>query len=494
MAFLSYGQASGLAYRHNFQQDIANRHNNEMLDRQAQHDAETKAMMLGDMFQTTSANNAYDNAQIKDFSHKKIAEIGNFINENPDYQTNPMKWGHLKELQTSLLDNQFVKDGIANDKEYATMMDWVSKNPGSEQDPDIQKQLGKWNEYQKTGMIDGQKQRFMFFDPTKDSDISAYFMGVAGHTTLTGMKDMGTYQKLFASETDRNAAANFAVKNNKQVSYHFNTLSDDQKKQFIPTPKDISMGITDPMQKYARSLMDPFFSQQISQKHITGTSGGKKGGGSGGGNERDLFYETIKLAADPRNKTGQVQIPPEHIESMLLDKSGTANMTSALMWNTTNPNDQDFTPINLGQRKFSSNGTVKTIRDAKGQPISFVAGGQVSIPQGEFAKMFGDEMMDIHGMRLGLGDVTDNTDVSILSEFQDKYQVSTDKNGAKVIKMNVSIPIDVNSVNAHNFNNAGGGMKQEAFTSDINPKGLHKAQAPDGSIVFVDDEGNVVEQ
>ena len=75
MPILEYGTTSGLAYRHNFQQDIQNLHYNEQLDKQAQDRASARVKEMADMMQVGSTFGSYNVSQLKDFTQKKIAQL-----------------------------------------------------------------------------------------------------------------------------------------------------------------------------------------------------------------------------------------------------------------------------------------------------------------------------------------------------------------------------------------------------------------------------------
>lgn len=187
---MEFGATAGLAYRHNWQAVIQQQQQNELLDRQAELDAKNQAMMLGDKLKFAHASNAWDNRLLKEFSEQRVKEIGEFTIKNRDFQTNPMKWAEFNRMTDELQNNDIVYRSLRIQDNHRALIDYLQKNPGAENDPDIQKQLEEYNNYVNFGSVDGVTgggKEFVFRSPDAQFDaqkaIAETFINLKGKTT-----------------------------------------------------------------------------------------------------------------------------------------------------------------------------------------------------------------------------------------------------------------------------------------------------------------------
>lgn len=187
---LEFGATAGLAYRHNWQAVIQQQQQNELLDRQAELDAKNQAMMLGDKLKFAHASNAWDNKLLKEFSEQRIKEIGEFTIKNRDFQTNAGKWAEFNRMTDELQSNDIVYRSLRIQDNHKALIDYLQKNPGSENDPDIQMQLQEYNNYVNFGSVDGVAgggKEFVFRSPDAQFDaqkaIAETFINLKGKTT-----------------------------------------------------------------------------------------------------------------------------------------------------------------------------------------------------------------------------------------------------------------------------------------------------------------------
>lgn len=164
MPFLDYGTSEGLAYRHNFQQDIANRHANEQLDRQANIDAQSNAQLMGSLFKKSNLiDDSYYGGKLKDFSEGIIKDMGTYMSQHSLWKTNPMEYAHVSDMHDSLVDNKWTK-GIMSFKGNVDLLNkHLNKHPEDSLHPDIDGVNGvggykqKADNWLKTGDINGNK-------------------------------------------------------------------------------------------------------------------------------------------------------------------------------------------------------------------------------------------------------------------------------------------------------------------------------------------------
>lgn len=197
--YLDYGTSSGLAYRHNFQQDIANDQRNEMLDRQARIDAENKTKLFADEFKFGEAQSDYNKNQLKQYTEQLIPKIGKFVNDNPDYRTNTMKYSMYKQMTGGLLKNKFVENDMRFQGMKKELAAHLAKHPEDVDRPEIAKMAEQISNYNKTGDIEGktgQDRQFDFLQPKPYVDLD-----------VEAQKDMGGFSAFEYRKADPSEAS-----------------------------------------------------------------------------------------------------------------------------------------------------------------------------------------------------------------------------------------------------------------------------------------------
>lgn len=207
---LDFGLSSGLAYKHNFQQDIANAQRNEMLDRQARIDAETKTRLFADEFKFGEATTDYNKQQLKAYTEKLIPEIGKFVNDNPDYRTNTMKYALYKQMTGQLLKNKWVDNDMkfqGMQKEYAKHL---AEHPEDVNLPEIQAMASQIEKYKRTGDVLGEigkDRQFNFSTPAPMLDTEKIISDRGSKLTQSGF-DTTPYGNIeYATNLDAQTAA-----------------------------------------------------------------------------------------------------------------------------------------------------------------------------------------------------------------------------------------------------------------------------------------------
>jgi hypothetical protein len=173
---MDFGATAGLAYRHNWQAVIQQQQQNELLDRQAELDAKNEAMMLGDKLKFAHASNAWDNKLLKEFSEQRIAEVGQFVLKSGGWQnvrTSAPRWAEFNRMTDELVNNDILYRSLRIQDNHKALIDYLRKNPGAENDPDIQVQLQEYNNYVNNGSVDGitaNAKEFVFRSPDSQFD------------------------------------------------------------------------------------------------------------------------------------------------------------------------------------------------------------------------------------------------------------------------------------------------------------------------------------
>lgn len=251
---LTYGLRAGLAQDFGYDQQINNLHYNEQLNRQAKLMAEKKAAMFADDFEYNNAMNQHDNPLVKQFAQAKIKEIGAFVNQNPDWETNVSKRAQYKQLIHDLKDNPDLNRGMLSDANYSQFQKDLaekSKNPELFDSGAYNEIHNQWKNYVKYGNQYGEeaaktqgRTAFVYQQPQDWSDLNKEGMDYGSKFNDFEIKPLkgggsGSYQEVPKEQSLNVLATDFYQRNKRQM--------DLRAKQ---------AGFADPVE-YAKSLIRP---------------------------------------------------------------------------------------------------------------------------------------------------------------------------------------------------------------------------------------------
>ena len=202
---LDFGTPLGLSLRVDTQRDIDNIRRDEMLERQRNIDAQTKAKLFADDIQFGNAANPWDHKLLKGFSESKVKEIGSFVTQNPDWNTNPQKLLQLKKLKNDLIDNDIVLRSERIKAHNDSMNKWLQdpKNKELISLPEVLKKRQEYDNYIKTGSIDGitgNGREFTWQQPEMGVDISSVFSQRAKLINRQGTRDFNQGNKFVTEQ------------------------------------------------------------------------------------------------------------------------------------------------------------------------------------------------------------------------------------------------------------------------------------------------------
>lgn len=157
---MEIGLATGLAQSMGFDQQIQDmRYIQEMMKRQQDMNA-AKAKMFSDSLEFQNASNSFDAPKVRDMNAKIVQEIGDYIQSNPDWETNVQKMSYVKLLKNKLKDNPEVLRAVHSDNNYKELLkdlQEVAKNPNQHDQDAYNSYLSKWDNYLKFGNQDGEQ-------------------------------------------------------------------------------------------------------------------------------------------------------------------------------------------------------------------------------------------------------------------------------------------------------------------------------------------------
>lgn len=295
---LEFGLRRGLAAKIDWNSRTNDLAMQYQLKKQAETEAAAKAKLYADDFDYNNAINSFDNPVIKEFARNKITEIGGFIRQNPDWETNISKRVQYKNMVKELKDNPDLMRGIQSDAAKREWDQWRVKNPELANSPEGKDYEMKWNNYLKTGNQDGvagNPAPFMFTPPELFDD-EKYIQDIYSKlpTKEYAIRGMGAGATRADVSDERAKTTALGLLRDPKVAYKMdaiwkNKLTDEQRAFW----GDQVSWIAKRGQNYTKSELSP--GQYFAPKD--------GGSGSGGAGAWSAFNHQIMQAEPGRIKT-----------------------------------------------------------------------------------------------------------------------------------------------------------------------------------------------
>lgn len=154
------GQISGLAQDFGYDQQVNDlRYQQQMMQQQNALNESKRKLFESDMdFQ--KGGNSWDQPLVKVENQKIVQSIGDYISQNPDWETNFQKRGYVKQLKNSLKDNPTVLRALSTNDNRQALLKYAqeAKQKGILIDEDaVNHELERYSNYEKFGNPDGQE-------------------------------------------------------------------------------------------------------------------------------------------------------------------------------------------------------------------------------------------------------------------------------------------------------------------------------------------------
>ena len=121
---LEYGMRLGLAADMQYDKRIADLRYNEEADRRAKSEAEAKAKMYADDFETANVMNSFDSPLVKQQAQAEIQKIGSWVNANRGWETSIAKRMEYKTMINNLKNNKQANQGLSSDAQIKRMSEY----------------------------------------------------------------------------------------------------------------------------------------------------------------------------------------------------------------------------------------------------------------------------------------------------------------------------------------------------------------------------------
>lgn len=481
-----YGIKQGLAQSFGYDQRVQDmaRQNNAM--RQAQIYSENKAKLLADDFDYNNAMNAWDNTAVKGFAQNKLKEIGKFMRENPDFESNLEKRVAYKNLTKELKDNKALNEGLQVDANIKAMQGYMNdpKNAPLVQSEDFEPIKRQYENYLKTGSIDGNtanRKLFTFTPPEELVDTTPLLSKYAQMTALNGQdkrwlaKGAGTIHQ-FATDMDKAAAAEGAI-NDRELGKYLQKEYNDYTSKLGENVKPLTL------KQYVVNKMQPYFKgdEYKNFNYSTSTSDGGDKKTKGGRNYfKELLQRTQKAGGAP------VAASAEGAKQYLTggqDKLNTAGMLYE-------KNDGNFVQVAGGLlNDFTTAGS-----EAKWTPNGLMMSVIANVPVSSSTDL--DQLGDFMGENVyDFGIWSDNVNKG----FDKNAKVGVDKNGNPAVSVKLWVPVESTNTNTSAAYNHGMHAKAEDVTSEFESTGpisksaLIKAYGQEAAQDFINKYGSSIE-
>lgn len=242
---MDIGLAQGLAQDLGYSNQVNDLRYQSQLFRQQEAMNESKRKLFEDSLEFQKGGNAFDQPIVKAENQKIVQSIGDYISQNPDWETNFQKRGYVKQLKQSLKDNPHVLRALSTNDNRQALLKYAqeAKQKGVPFDEDaLNHELERYSNYEKFGNPDGEEalkgegmKAYLFSRPQDFVDMNNVYKEAGAsikNPEIVETGNGGYYTKPKAEDVD--ARANSILQN------HGSQLMKQFAKQGITDPKEIS--------------------------------------------------------------------------------------------------------------------------------------------------------------------------------------------------------------------------------------------------------------
>lgn len=111
------GFASALAYQHDWQQSIGGLYKREEHAARVRAEVEQKTQLYSRLLEKKDLVTPYNNKRLQSFYAEHLPKIGQFISENPDFETDIGKYAEFMRLASQMQDNDIIREELQVQKE-----------------------------------------------------------------------------------------------------------------------------------------------------------------------------------------------------------------------------------------------------------------------------------------------------------------------------------------------------------------------------------------
>ena len=119
---------------------------------------------LADMWEVGKVDNAYDHQKQTQFANERLAYIGKYITQNPDFLYDPSKFMYVKGLSRELKDNKWTRRSDTYKENTKAYLDAIKAHPELMNSPEYQRMAIQLGNRANFGSIEGDdsEQEFIY--------------------------------------------------------------------------------------------------------------------------------------------------------------------------------------------------------------------------------------------------------------------------------------------------------------------------------------------
>lgn len=154
------GDVRGQSVDLNFDNQINDLYRVDEMNRRSDAIKKVKVALFANDMDYQNAVNAYDSPKIQAQAKEQVRNIGKYVNENPDWETNIDKRMQVNMMKKELKDNPLLHTGLASDmafKQLNSDLAEVSKNPQQHDTESYQDLMRQRENYLKFGNQKGEE-------------------------------------------------------------------------------------------------------------------------------------------------------------------------------------------------------------------------------------------------------------------------------------------------------------------------------------------------
>lgn len=228
---MNLGQALGYAQSGQFDQQINDtRYRQQALRNQEEMNAAKRKLFMSDI-EFVEGGNQFDSPLVKEEVKKRIHELGNYVAQNPDFESNVEKSAYVRQLKKNIKDNPTVLRALTTNDNRKALYDYAqeSKNKaGMFDEQELNNQLIRASNYERWGNPDGEEaamkegfKPYLFTRPQDFRDTNKDFSEMGNSFKDMRVKHikggMGAYEEYSNPETLKYIANQYYQNNKRQI-------------------------------------------------------------------------------------------------------------------------------------------------------------------------------------------------------------------------------------------------------------------------------------
>jgi len=258
-----YGSILGQAVKIDYDQQVNDLFRYDEMRKRTQAMNESKAKLFAEDMEFQNAMNEYDNPRVKEFAASQINKIGQFMRNNPDYASNPIKMGQIKVMKNELKSNPALLRGLAVDKahkEYLADLQESIKAPNQWDTEALKAEGQKFQNYFKTGNARGLEglqqegeQPVVYTRPREFINLPETLLKsgqMINPSMVTKGKNLGEYTRTADPNHVSAIKASIWKENGRQIDV-------EAKKLGLNTPEQVDKWLTDGIMAGVKTTYDP---------------------------------------------------------------------------------------------------------------------------------------------------------------------------------------------------------------------------------------------